>query len=294
MVALVLLPLSLRAQPSEIRAGVAVEPKRTALSGSVHVTVSIEGPAPLRVEPPKPLLSAEANPLWRIRPEKDEKPAITPAGSGRERWQQVYRLDPYQPGDGLAVTFAPFSVNGRVVRIPAVEVSVAKTVAGADASAARPVTPPEEVPPPPPPPESRAVLPWVAGAVAVACVAVLLAARARRRKAKPVPPLEWALAELAKVEEGGAGAARRVSDVLRRFIELRFGIPATKLTTSELLAAAAQEGWPVEKADALRVVLDECDRAKFACDAPDDDGHRRLARLAVDWLNDVGRPAGPG
>jgi hypothetical protein len=292
---LLLASSSLRAQPSDVHATSAVEPKRTTLSGSVRVTVSIEGPAPLLVEPPKPLLSADANAAWRIRPDKDSPAAVAPAGNGRERWQQVYRLDPYHFGESLVITFAPFTVNGRVVRVPAVEVAVSKTVAGADA-AARPVTPPEDVPVPPPPAGGVPALVWVAGAVAMGA-AVLLAARAQRLKPKPVPPRTWALAELAKVEASGAAGeevARRVSEVLRRFLELRFAIPATKLTTAELLAAAAQQGWAVEEADALRVVLDECDRAKFAGDAPDDDGRRRLARLAVDWLNHVGRPAGPG
>lgn len=294
---LLVVPSSLRAQPPDIRASAAVEPKRTTLSGSVRVAVSIEGPSPLLVEPPKQLLSADANAAWHIRPDNSGRPAIARTADGRERWQQVYRLDPYQFGESLVITFTPFTVNGQLVRIPAVEVAVSKTVAGADAGAARPVTPPEDVPPPPPPPEGTPVLAWVACAVGLMCVAVLVAARAQRRKARPVPPREWALAELAELEAGsasGAEVARRVSEVLRRFIELRFAIPATMLTTAELLAAA-QQGWPVEEADALRVVLDECDRAKFAGDAPDGDGRRRLARLAVDWLKHVGRAgAGPG
>lgn len=294
---LLFMPTSLAAQPAEIYATANVEPKRTALSGSVEVTVTIEGPAPLLVEPPKPLLTPDANVAWRIRPDNNGKATLTVKAKSREQWQQVYQLDPYQIGENLVITFVPFTVNGRIVRIPAMEVSVTKTVEGADASAARPVTPPEDVPEVITDRASPRHWAWVACVVALMIAAVLLAAQVRRRKARFVPPCEQAVAELVEVETRGlrgSECALRVSEVLRRFIELRFAIPATKLTTGELLATATQQGWAVEEADALRVILDECDRAKFTGDVPNDDWHRRLVRLAVDWLNHIGRPAGPG
>jgi hypothetical protein len=297
--ALLLATASLRAQPAGVVAKVEPKAAKVTLAESVRVTLSLEGPAKMRVELPKQLLTADANSAWRIRPEGSA--TVTALADGREEWRQVYRLDPYllsdPPGAPLRVTFNPATVNGQEVAWPAVEVVVDR-IGGASAPPTPkpiPVTGVEDVPDPIQPP-TQSLSPWwfvVAGGVFVA--AVLVAAYRRARRPKRVPPHDWALGELAKLEgKAGAKVVERLAAVVRRFIERRFGVPATKLTTSELLTAASEQGWPVEQADALRVVLDECDRVKFAGDAPDDDGCRRLVRLAVEWVNDFGRPAGPG
>ncbi len=283
---------SSRAQPMGVTADAKADRDRITLSGTVRVTLTIEGPAPLLIELPKQLLTADADTGWRIRP--DGSAAVTPAANGRERWQQVYRLDPYTEGTPLVVSFSPVTVNGAKVTWPAVSVTVTRTVTEAIPTAARPVTPPEEVPPiilPPPDP----VPAWVF-ALGPVGVVLLMVVWVRRRRPKPVPPGEWALAALTKLAAGGPGGAEiaeRVAAILRTFVERRFVIPATTLTTAELSVAAEKQGWPVEQAEPLGALLDECDRAKFAGDVPDDDGCRRLVRLAVDWVNDVGRPAGP-
>jgi hypothetical protein len=196
----------------------------------------------------------------------------------------VYRLDPYTEG-ALIVSFNPVTVNGQQVTWPPVAVTVTKTVASEDK--ARPVTPPEDVPISPPPPSRVPVGMWVVVAVGQLCLVVAIVVWARKRKAKPVPPAEWALAALAKLEASeltGAEAVERVAAILRRFIERRFAIPATKLTTAELSAVAGEQEWPVERAEPLGAILDACDRAKFAGDVPADGG-RQLVRLAVDWVN---------
>jgi hypothetical protein len=284
---------SLRAQPPGVTATAEPDKTTVALSGAVRATLTLDGPAPLRVELPKQLLTADADAAWRVRPEGPA--AVTPVGPGRERWRQVYRLDPFADASPLVVSFNPVTVNGQSVTWPPFAVNVEKKVTLQ--TAILPVTPPEDVPIPPPPHDGPSPLPWIAAAVGVVVLVVLAAARRRARRAAPVPPGEWALARLAKLDAPGAtgaAAVERVADVLRTFVERRFAIPATKLTTGELLAAARAQGWPVEQADALRVILDECDRAKFAGDVPDHDGCRRLVRLAVDWLNDLGRAVGPG
>lgn len=287
LVLLALAPTAVRAQP--LRADATADRTACALSDSVRVVLSLEGPAPLRVELPKMLLTADADSAWRIRPDGDAR--VTPLPNSRERWEQKLRLDPYVEGAPLVASFAPVKANGEPVTFPAVRVTVEKKV-GAN-TAVLPVTPPED-PPRPPDVERANPLPWIAAAVALVCFALAFAVWKRSQKLPPVPPLEWARAELARVRtEEGPPAVERVAEVLRAFVERHFGTPATKLTTSELSAAAAQQGWPVEQADALRGLLDECDRAKFAGDLPDDDGRRGLVRRAVDWLNDVGRAAGP-
>src|SRR5262249_51117009 len=87
---LLLLPNSLRAQ--DIRAKAEANTQNVTLAEWVQVTITIEGPAPLRVELPKQLLTDDAHRAWRIQADKAE-PKITPTTSGREQWRQVYRLN---------------------------------------------------------------------------------------------------------------------------------------------------------------------------------------------------------
>ncbi|QJW96509.1 hypothetical protein FTUN_4066 [Frigoriglobus tundricola] len=280
------------ARPAGVTTDARADRDRITLSGTVRITLAVEGPAPLRVELPKQLLTADADTGWRIRP--DGSAAITPAANGRERWQQVYRLDPYTDGAPLVVSFSPVTVNDSKVAWPAVPVTVTRTVSETTAAAARPVTPPEDVPRPTDPPPDHA--PAWAFALGPVCVVLLMVVWVRRRRPKPMPPDQWALAALTKLSPGGLGGAEvaeRVAAILRAFVERRFLIPAPTLTTAELSVAAEKQGWPVEQAEPLGALLDECDRAKFAGDVPDDDGCRRLVRLAIDWVHDVGRPAGP-
>ena len=270
------------AQPPAIRADAVPDRKSATLSQPVRVTLTLEGPAPLLVKLPEQLLTADADSGWRIR---TVGPVTKPqAGPGREAWQQVYRLDPYAEG-ALVVSFNPVTVNGQPVTWPPVAVTVTKTV-GEDAKA-RPVTPPEDVKPRPIDPPRSLMPMWVAVAFGQWCLVVAILVWLRKRKAKLVPPGEWALAALAKLEASettGAEAVEQIAAILRRFIERRFAIPATKLTTAELSATAREQEWPAERADPLGVILEACDRAKFAGDVPEDGG-RQLVRLAVDWVN---------
>ena len=67
------------------------------LSDSMHLTLAVEGPGPLRVELPAELLDAVAAANWRLRPAGAA--AVTDLPGGRQRWSQSYRADPYVAGD---------------------------------------------------------------------------------------------------------------------------------------------------------------------------------------------------
>ncbi len=302
--AFLLLPAAIRAQPAVGFSN--AEPKQVKLSQSSRLTLAIEGPAPMRgaVQLPEQLLTADANKNWRIRPDpRDGAVEVKPAGPGRERWQQVYRLDPYIEkelvGRPLRVTFNPVKVNGHPVTWDPVDVTVIRA-GGKDAPLPEPhaVTPVEELPDrlPTPIPQTPWLLVALALATAFALAIPFVVVWLRSRRAAPVPPGEWARTALAKLEaSGGTGGAiaERVAAILRKFVERRFAIPATKFTTAELSAATIEQGWPVEEAESLRALLDECDLAKFAGDAPDDDRCRRLISAAVDWVDNISRPRGP-
>jgi hypothetical protein len=271
MIAVVLLAL---AQPPAVRADATADRAACTLSESVRVTLSLEGPAPLRVEVPKMLLTADADSAWRVRP--DGAPTLTPLPNNRERWEQRLRLDPYVEGAPLVASFAPVKANGAPVTFPAIRVTVEKKV-GAN-TAVLPVTPPEDPPAPPDVPRANP-LPYIAAAVALVCFALAVVVWKRAQRVPPVPPLERALADLSR-----ADSFERVSAVLRTFLERQHGVPASKLTTNELFAAPAVLQWPAERAAALRELLDECDRAKFTGDVPDDASRADLARRAAEWL----------
>ena len=289
---------SARAQPANVVASAEVNPRQVKLSQSVRVTLALEGPAPLRgaVELPKQLLTADADGSWRIRP--DGEAEIKPLPNGRERWQQVYRLDPYAPGKPLRATFNPVAVNQQQVTWPAVEVTVERTSSeSAPLPEPHSVTAVEDVPSVNVPLlQDRSLVPWIVGAGTLVCAVGVLAVWMRQRGRKSIPPAERAREALARLVRGdmcGDVVPEQVAAILREFVERRFAVPATKLTTTELSAATAQQGWPIEQSEALRAVLDECDRAKFAGDTPDDDGCRRLIRTAGDWVDHVSLPAGP-
>ncbi len=258
------------------------------LSDSFSVTLTAEGPAPIQVQVPDPVLDAVSNRDWRITPVgAAEVKVIAP---GREQWSRVFRLSPYVTGDSLDVIFAPLIVNNRMVSVGGFSISVITTVPEANAEAARPITGIETLPDPPPVTPPVHGWQWIlAGVVAGIGVAAMLAWRWRRR---PVAPdaREAALAALDRLESETPDRAEqleRAAGILRTFIEQRHGIPATRFTTTELLTATREQAdvGAIEEADALARILDRCDRAKFAGDIPDDNGCRSLVAACRDWLN---------
>jgi hypothetical protein len=254
------------------------------LSESLRATLTIQGEAPLRVELPKPLLDPITDRDWKIQPLGS--PGVTQLPDGRERWTQTYRLDPYVPGKGMPVIFAAVNVNGREVLPGGFEVNVITTITEAKAEAAKPVTGIEELPPPPSD-NAMSLSPWWGIAVVAVAGACVLFVRLRR-KVPPVPPHEWALGMLDHLEQSEAPEAERVAllaTIVREFIERRFGIAATKLTTQELLAVPIP--WHAEQSESLRQILDACDRAKFAGVVPSTDECGELLSRCRDWVREA-------
>jgi hypothetical protein len=169
---------------------------------------------------------------------------------------------------------------------------VQTNVTEAKPDAARPVTGIEELPPAPPDDPGAVGWLFVGGAAAVVAVAVLVALRRRwRARARPLPPTEWAVArldrlgaDLAADRVSGGELADRLAAVLREFVERRYGLPATRLTTGELAIEAQRAGWPAEPAAVLRALLDRCDRAKFAGEVPDPTACGDLLAGAREWV----------
>jgi hypothetical protein len=125
---------------------------------------------------------------------------------------------------------------------------------------------------------------WIAGAIAVVvAAAAAIAYWLRRRRgpeaeAPPAPPIPAhvvalaALDRLAAEEPVGDAAVRRyyfaLSEIVRAYIEGRFGLNATDLTTEEIVRALGQLPLPAERALELRAFLHDTDAVKFASHRP--------------------------
>jgi len=149
--------------------------------------------------------------------------------------------------------------------------------------AARDVPPPEFLPAPPPAPAWWLWLGLAVAAPAIALVAWIVARR-RRRPAKPLPPEQRALRELSLLDAATADPAAyhtALSDVVRRYLAERFGLPATRQTTDEFRETVRRSGrLSADRQALLRDFLTRCDLAKFAPVGASAEEGREAAALA--------------
>jgi len=148
----------------------------------------------------------------------------------------------------------------------------------------------------------------IAGAIAILLLlaaAVLLWRRRRRPEevhapARPaVPPEEVALRALRALEEEALPARGkfeehyvRLSNILRAYVEGRFGIPALESTTFEIEERLRQGRVRAESPDDLLRFLDEADLVKFAKGRPDlRDAEGALAGVREWVVRNTPRPA---
>jgi hypothetical protein len=156
--------------------------------------------------------------------------------------------------------------------------------------------------PPPEPYTPEPARPWWLLPAAAVLVVVLAAAgwlRWRRRPvpAPPVPAAVRALKELERLEESalppaGHSAAfhTRASEVLRRYLAERFGLPALERTTAEFLSAAVKVPELAAYDGRLREFLERCDLAKFAGAGLSAEQCRHSAALARELIGRTRTP----
>ena len=133
-----------------------------------------------------------------------------------------------------------------------------------------------------PPAEPLSPRAWAAIAGAVVGAAALLGLligwlrRLARRPAPPALPEIWALRALAELEAAGLidrGRAKQyyysLSEIVRVYIERKFGLAAPEMTTEEFLGTLARNrGALPYDADRLRDFLQACDLVKYAAFTP--------------------------
>jgi hypothetical protein len=134
---------------------------------------------------------------------------------------------------------------------------------------------------------------WWAAVPLLAALATLLAALVRRSRRRqqitvPVPAHEWARRAIAAlIGENLIATGRvqtfyyRISDIVRGYVERRFGVSAPEMTTEEFLAAAASDGRFGERNTAeLNEFLNACDLVKYARQLPGADEADAVLRAA--------------
>lgn len=221
----------------------------------VLLTLQVTGGPLLQVEP-----ATLADPVNAWEADRNEWCRLT---DGRLTWTQSIRLKQLKPG---AAALPDVKVRFRDGPSAAWEetewVDLLKT--------------PRDAPPPELSPAASAAtswLPWAGlAAVALTLTAMVWGLRRRRRSSrKALPPDQWAMGELRRLEStdltdrSSAAYHTALSDVVRRYLTERFDLPATRRTTAEFLETVAETGrLSAEQQALLRDFLERCDLAKFA------------------------------
>ncbi len=266
------------------------------LSDEIRLTVTVEGEPALEVQPPETITTSSD---WEVR--RESGPVKIPLGGGRVRWQERFRLSPLKPGE-LSLALAPlrFRQSPEAERweevawrpIPA---QVSTEIYRADLSELRDIAPPEELPPAP---SLATPLTWAG--LAIAFVLLLLSGwtilRRRASRNPALPPGEWALSELERIglpidstEKGIEQFYTRLSDVLRRYLELRYHLPAPEQTTTEFLEEMRRSPQlQPEQQAVLRQFLARCDLVKFARAQPSLEECRMTAETARAFVEQTG------
>lgn len=258
------------------------------LAESLPITLTLEGPAPLRIEPPANWLSDSSADVWKISHIEPAKLEALP--DGRERWSLSFRVDPFVPGN-VPLQFATAMANGEVIDWPGLEVRVISTL-DAKTAEVRPITGIETVPPSPPL-DVREDSTFAIIAFAILAITGLMLVIARRmRRRVPESPFAWAVRELDQLERTSpAMEANRVLDrlshVVRVYLERVTQIPATRLTTAEV----ERQGEPAFAA--WRNLLERCDAVKFAGEPTSHEECSRLLAEARERIREAWRIASP-
>jgi hypothetical protein len=262
------------------------------LSDQLTLTFTVEGAAGLQVQPVQtPATSADWETSAKFKPQR------TVLAGGRLRWQQKVAVSPAKAGD-LTLALEPLrfreassAAAWEQVAWKPIHVRVTTEVLNPDLAELRDVTPPEQLPPGPVwrVPVYLAALPL---ALAGALLGIVYLRRRARRQVAP-PPDVWALGELERIERlplsEQAGVERLhtlLSDVVRRYLELRFQLPAPEQTTAEFLAAVQSSSLPEEQQAMVRDLLERCDLVKFARAQPSVEECQALAAAARRFVHE--------
>ena len=137
----------------------------------------------------------------------------------------------------------------------------------------------------------------IAGLVALLAIGLLIYFTRQKKQMIPPPPPPpeplhiralQALDELEKEDLWQKGAVKeyyvRLTDILRSYIEARFGIPAMERTTDELAGIARRHAGLAAQADRIYQILFTADFAKFARAQPLPTEHLAAMQSTRDFI----------
>lgn len=277
---------------------VQVAPAEMWVGDAFQIRMRLATPPDTLVQFPDPASFGELT----VKAEGEAAPRPTPNGL---EWEQVYRGEVFASGPfeipPRTVKYAEATADGSMPNFEhelssnAIHAQVRSALTSQDA-----VTRPREITGTlAPPPRRLSPLEW--GALAAVAVALGFAAWAltswlRRRAKRPPPPVPaevWALRELMALgrEEWFTSARHRefyyrLTEIVRVYIERKFGLAAPEMTTEEFLIRLSRDrqALPYEP-PRLREFLRACDLVKYAALEPRrEDGEQALmtARAFVD------------
>lgn len=299
--------------------------ERVAERGPVQVTVRVNRDTVTIAEPIELAIEARAEPNVDVRmprfgevtaglsirdftdrtPRPDDAPRI---------WQRTYRLESFVSGDvelpAVKVEFTDHRVQPGATTQPAIEsaveiepirVKVESLLEGQfDPQNFNDIKGAVTLPRP------RSTVIAVVAAIVVAVLAAIAAAvwylRRRRRATRTVhmPPHQWALLELERlVAEDLIGRGQvvefyyRLNGLLRRYVELRFGLQAAEQTSEEFLRALQTDD---RLPDTFKPLLTEfvaaCDPVKYARYQPGSHEIEAVFNAARDFISGTRGPEG--
>ncbi len=271
------------AERGPFKFAVEVSPKRVWIGDPVTVQLRVETPEEQVVQFPS---EDDFGGLAVLHTETiDPRPGV----EGGLVWQQTITATSYVSGvveiPAMAVKYAPKPVDPdseptfeHELATEPLEIEVRSALTSQDSVfEPRDITgtlmPPAE---PLSPWDWAAIAGAVVGAAALLGLLILWLRRLARRPASPILPEVWALRALAELETAGLierGQAKQyyysLSEIVRVYIERKFGLAAPEMTTEEFLGTLARNrGALPYDADRLRDFLQACDLVKYAAFTP--------------------------
>ncbi len=252
-----------------IHARVEIQPQAVTIGDRIAYVATFAAPVGVRVVP---AYTATRFDDWEVL---DARPL--PAGPGEQKFALTVVV---WSATLTAVPRIPFTISAPGLKP---QMMLMQPVALTVTSVLGQAKDPGEMKPPKGMIDYRSWWPWILGALALAALAALVWWWRRRRAAAlagpagPVVPPELtareALARLlasAMLEEGRVKEFySELSDIFRRYLEGRFGVPALDRTTAELLPSLRAHGEVARYGADLREFLEDADLVKFAKLIPD-------------------------
>ncbi len=278
------------AQEAPLTVTSAVDKSRITIGDLIEYTVTVAHQKGVKVEMPG--LGANLG-GFEIRDYRVDEPK-----QEGDRTVSVYRytISTFLTGDfeipPLAIRYTvPGSAKPGSLATEKIKIRV-ESVKPSEAGDIRDIKPPVEIPL-----DWRRIALWVgagAGLLALGTAGYLWYRRRRQGKGllpvrqEPVRPAhEIAFEALARLEASdllSRGEVKayyiEVSEIIRRYVERRYGFVALEMTTEELLDALQRAGVDGEIHDRFRAFLERCDLVKFAKYEPPAESHPEILALA--------------